>query len=150
VSGPAEQGPAVGAESQPSLSVSDEELDALLIEVGQKISCLRRHRDLTQQQLARRAGCGTNTVIAVENGKRNVTVRNLAMISAAIGVQLGDLLPQSTLSGEQTMSAALAKLSEEFRIANGAFERIKGIIADLEATFPREPESSVATPPPAG
>ena len=150
MSGSAEDGPIVRVEAQVSSSASDEELDALLIEVGQKISSLRRHRDLTQQQLARKAGCSTNTVIAVENGKRNVTVRNLAMISAAVGVQLGDLLPQTTTSSQQDKSTALAKLSEEVGIANGAIERIRGIIADLGTTSLGESEPPAIPSPGTG
>ncbi len=117
---------------------SGAEFDALLTDVGHKVSVLRRQRELTQEQLAQRAGCSTNTVIAVENGKRNVTVRSLAMISAAVGVHFADLFSASQAIDDQA-SNVLAKLSNEIQAAKIVIERMQAIIVTVESVSTSSP-----------
>lgn len=119
------------------LTVSGEELDALLNEVGQKVTLRRRECEMTQEQLAKRAGCSTNTVIAVENGKRNVTVRSLAMISAGLGVHFAELFPTSRVVVPQEITGVLAKCSDELQAARSAIDRMQAAISDFrEQTLP--------------
>ncbi|WP_408863368.1 helix-turn-helix transcriptional regulator [Acidiphilium acidophilum] len=107
------------------LAVSGEDLDALLNEVGKKVTVRRRECEMTQEQLAKRAGCSTNTVIAVENGKRNVTVRSLAMISAGLGVHFAELFPMSRVVSPQEITGVLARCSDELQAARSAIDRIQ-------------------------
>jgi transcriptional regulator with XRE-family HTH domain len=121
------------------LKASGEELDALLNEVGQKVTVRRRQCEMTQEQLAKRAGCSTNTVIAVENGKRNVTVRSLTMISAGLGVRFAELFPISQVIAPQEITGVLARCSDELQAARSAIERMQGTINDFqEQIFPPE------------
>jgi len=135
VGGQAGDGAVARVETYVLRAASGDELDVLLSEVGQKISTLRRQRDLTQEQLAQRAGCSTNTVIAVENGKRNVTLRSLALISAAAGVRLAEIFPSIAVSSHKKTSAALAELSEEIQVVKGVVERMQRIVVDCETAI---------------
>jgi transcriptional regulator with XRE-family HTH domain len=115
------------SEQAPTPSAKD--LDALLVEVGHKVATLRRQCELTQEQLAQRAGCSTNTVIALESGKRNVTVRNLAMISAAFQIPVGDLFPKEAEANAQ--ADTISALSGEIATAQGVLEKVQGLIGQL-------------------
>ncbi len=127
------------------LTVSGEELDALLNEVGQKVTLRRRECEMTQEQLAKRAGCSTNTVIAVENGKRNVTVRSLAMISAGLGVHFAELFPISRVVAPQEITGVLARCSDELQAARCAIDRLQEAISDFREQMlpPKTPEPRV-------
>ena len=115
---------------------SGEELDALLVELGHRVATLRRQYGLTQEQLAQRAGCSTNTVIALESGKRNVTVRNLAMISAAFQISLGDLFPKGLTADAQ--ADTISALSGEIATAQGVLEKMHDLIGQLKRALPSE------------
>ena len=109
---------------------SGQDLDALLSEIGQEIAARRRQCDWTQEQLAQRAGCSTNTIIAVEKGKRNVTVRSLAMISAAFGVRLTDLFPSA--KEEAVPDTIVTALSAELCAVRAAIDTMQSIIFERE------------------
>jgi transcriptional regulator with XRE-family HTH domain len=118
-----------------------EELDALLLGVGQRIAVRRRRHNLTQEQLAQRAGCSPNTVIAVESGKRNVTVRNLALLSSALSVPFAELFVENSEHGNRASSGALAKLSVKLQAAKSIIETMQSMIAECESPS-SQPKSS--------
>jgi transcriptional regulator with XRE-family HTH domain len=57
----------------------------------QKVRALRLKKGMTTRALAREAGISTETVNAVEHGKRQVQVRTLQKIATALGVEVKDL-----------------------------------------------------------
>jgi len=70
-------------------SVNDMEYKSL----GEKIRKLRRERKLTQEKLAELAEIDPKSVIQIENGKRNPTLKTIDKIAKALKVSAGELLP---------------------------------------------------------
>jgi transcriptional regulator with XRE-family HTH domain len=61
--------------------------------MGMQIRLARVRCELSQQQLADRAGMSRNFVSAVERGGHGVDVRRLRQLARALGVELAALLP---------------------------------------------------------
>jgi transcriptional regulator with XRE-family HTH domain len=69
--------------------------DAVLAEFGQRVRELREARGLSQESLAELAGLHRTYVSSLERGQRNVSLRNIHQLAAALGVSA------STLVGEK-------------------------------------------------
>ncbi len=65
---------------------------------GRQIRRLRRERDLTQDQLAERAGLDPRVIRFVESGERDVGISTLWMLAEGLDVQPADLV-ESRRSG---------------------------------------------------
>ncbi len=57
----------------------------------QKVRQLRQAKGMTTRGLAREAGISTETLNAIEHGRRQVQVRTLEKIARALGVEVKDL-----------------------------------------------------------
>jgi transcriptional regulator with XRE-family HTH domain len=55
-----------------------------------KVRSLRTSRGMTTRGLAREAGISTETLNAIEHGRRQVQVRTLQKLAEALGVQVKD------------------------------------------------------------
>lgn len=62
--------------------------------IGQKIQSRRKELGITQQELADIAGVGINTLVAVERGLGNPSLKVLQKIAGAIGFSVGLTLQQ--------------------------------------------------------
>ncbi len=62
---------------------------------GRQIRRLRRERDLTQDQLAERAGLDPRVIRFVESGERDVGLSTLWMLAAGLDVEVAALIPAS-------------------------------------------------------
>lgn len=62
----------------------------VLKEIGQVIVRRRRELNMTQEDLAYRAGIDRTYVGYIENGRQNVTVTILVKIANALNIQLTD------------------------------------------------------------
>jgi transcriptional regulator with XRE-family HTH domain len=60
--------------------------------VGQNIRRIRRASDLSQEQLAFRAGINRAYLSTVENGKRNISIENIFAVADALAVDPRELL----------------------------------------------------------
>lgn len=60
---------------------------------GENIRRIRRNQELSQEKLAELAGLDPKTIIQIERGKRNPTLRSLQKIAAALKVDLKEILP---------------------------------------------------------
>jgi transcriptional regulator with XRE-family HTH domain len=60
--------------------------------MGRRIQRLREARDLSRQQLARKAGMNRETVRLLEAGRFDPTLRTLTKLARALGVTLVDLV----------------------------------------------------------
>ncbi len=57
----------------------------------QKARDLRESKDMSTRELARAAGISTETVYAIEHGKRQPSVTTLEKLANALGVEARDL-----------------------------------------------------------
>lgn len=66
--------------------------DDVLVAFGRRIRELRLARGWTQEELAERTGFHRNYIGMAERGERNVSLRNLAVMSKAFGIKISRLL----------------------------------------------------------
>ena len=59
----------------------------------------RRWKDISQEELADRAGLNRNYVGEVERGQRNISVDNMGRFAHALGLPLSDLVDVALLKG---------------------------------------------------
>ncbi len=71
----------------------------LLRTIGITIRSLRRERGLSQESLADLADIDRSYMSAVERGRRNISVLNLARIAMALDVPLRDLIAPGEATG---------------------------------------------------
>lgn len=57
-----------------------------------KLKELREQRNLSQQELARRAGIAQSSIHYIETGQKSPTYRILQKLASALGVSVADLL----------------------------------------------------------
>ncbi len=60
--------------------------------IGEKIKQLRREKNLTQEKLAELAKIDPKSIVEIERGKRNPTLKTLNKISLALKTPLLNLL----------------------------------------------------------
>ena len=63
----------------------------ILKRLGQRIRTLRIEADLTQEELAFRAGLDRSYVGGVERGERNISLLNLNLIAEALNTTISSL-----------------------------------------------------------
>ena len=67
--------------------ISRDDVSAL---IGSRVRELRTIAKVSQEELAFRAGLDRTYINSIENGRRNVTLRSLAKIAAALEITLSD------------------------------------------------------------
>lgn len=60
--------------------------------VGENIRKIRKQRGLTQEELAGLARIDPKSIIQIENGKRNPTLKTLRRIALALNIKTSELL----------------------------------------------------------
>jgi transcriptional regulator with XRE-family HTH domain len=60
--------------------------------LSRQVVRLRREADWTQEELAHEAGLSRSYVTDIEGRKRNITIKTLDKIAAALGVSCSELL----------------------------------------------------------
>ena len=66
---------------------------AIVAGLGDQVLAARRAKNLTQAELANRAGLGRAQIANIEAGRTDVPTKTLIRIADALGVRAGDLLP---------------------------------------------------------
>lgn len=61
------------------------------LQLGSRIRCLRVSQGLSQRSFALMIGMDRSYLIAVERGRRNVALDNIAKISSGLGVSMSEL-----------------------------------------------------------
>lgn len=77
----------------PTMTISDEER-AFFASLGERITQLRKARNITQVQLAEALGVSQQTVQAYEVGRRRVPVSTLRLLAKTLGVSLDELMAE--------------------------------------------------------
>jgi transcriptional regulator with XRE-family HTH domain len=68
-----------------------------LLQFGRRLKALRAQRNLTQEALAARCGLDPTFISALEAGRREPRLSNLAKLSQGLGVSVGDLVPDGEI-----------------------------------------------------
>jgi len=85
---------------------------------GKRVRALRRAKDMTQEQVAERAGLSLQSVGEIERGRGNPTLVNIERLSEALNAELTELfdLGDVKMTKEQVLqelSTLLESASEE-------------------------------------
>ncbi|MCF6508170.1 UDP-N-acetylglucosamine 1-carboxyvinyltransferase [Blastococcus sp. MG754426] len=75
------------------MTLTDQPADEAVRRIGALVRDARRHRGLTQQQLAERLGTSQSAVARIEQGSQNLTLEFLGRLSAALDSELIRLGP---------------------------------------------------------
>ncbi|MDH7577144.1 MAG: helix-turn-helix transcriptional regulator [Bacillota bacterium] len=62
----------------------------------QRLKNLRMEQNLSQQELAKRAGLGQSTIHYIETGYKSPTLKVLRKLAAALGVTVSELIGEET------------------------------------------------------
>jgi transcriptional regulator with XRE-family HTH domain len=62
--------------------------DPSLVTLGEAVKALRKERELTQAQLAERAGVDITCISRIERGERNPTICALCRICRGLGIRM--------------------------------------------------------------
>lgn len=74
---------------------SDNNLPDIMARFGNRLREIREEVGISQEKLADLAGVHRTYVSSVERGKRNVSLVNIERFAAALGVVMGDLMPDT-------------------------------------------------------
>lgn len=66
-------------------------MDTIEKKFGDRIRELRKEKQLSQEELAFKAGVHRTYLGSIERGERNPSLRNISAIAAALGISLSDL-----------------------------------------------------------
>ncbi len=80
---------------------SSREIAAFLFALGKRVRLLRLTSELTQDQLAVKAGMSRSFVSLIEHGKHGIDIARLARLAAALDQPLSTLIRDTELRTEQ-------------------------------------------------
>ena len=107
--------------------------DVLLVYVGRQVFAARQRLGLTQEQLAEKARCGPATVFLVENARRNVTIRSLSVLAAALGMEVAELFPRPKSATPSARADGISRaMAEEVGRAQEALRRIERLAHQID------------------
>jgi len=91
-------------------------MDEEMLEVGHRISSLRKSQGYTQERLAEMADISVQFLIQIEHGKKTMKIATLRRLSAALSVSADYIINGSDRCSEnEEINAILSALSEENR-----------------------------------
>lgn len=61
---------------------------------GDRVRILRKKLGISQEDLAERAGLDRTYMTSIENGRRNVSIRNIEKIISALGVSMASFFSE--------------------------------------------------------
>ncbi len=64
----------------------------ILIRFGERIRELRKKAGLSQEEFAERCQLDRTYIGGIERGERNVSLRNIALLAKALGVDISELM----------------------------------------------------------
>lgn len=104
-----------------------------MITIGDRIRSLREFRDLTQEELADRAGVHVDTIRKLEQGVRqSARINTLRALARALDVQLERLVGQPTVTQQLTDDGGLLALRDAIQ----DFGALPGVLADPDLEDP--------------
>jgi transcriptional regulator with XRE-family HTH domain len=101
----------------------------LNVRLGRRVRALRKKRRLTQEQLGERAGIAAKYLGSLERGRENPTVRTLAKIAKALGVELTELFD----TGDASMMTTGRSRQRHGTLRDAEKEELRRAIKVLQA-----------------
>jgi transcriptional regulator with XRE-family HTH domain len=77
-----------------------------LVLIGKRIKSLRKHKKLTQKELADQVDCSHSLISHAERGNTKLDIEKYRSIAAALGVPVAILLSEKRLSNDQLFALA--------------------------------------------
>lgn len=106
------------------------------IGIGDRIRALREFRDITQDQLAERAGVSVDTIRKLEQGVReSARINTLRALARALDVQLERLVGQPTVTQQLTEDGGLLALRDAIQDPGS----LPGVLGDEDLEDPPSP-----------
>jgi len=65
----------------------------ILVEFGDKVRELRKEKELSQEELADKAGLHRTYIGMIERGEKNITLTNIEKIAKALAISIKELMP---------------------------------------------------------
>ncbi|MGW1222788.1 helix-turn-helix domain-containing protein [Streptomyces californicus] len=104
--------------------------------IGDRIRALREFRDITQDQLAERAGVSVDTIRKLEQGVReSARINTLRALARALDVQLERLVGQPTVTQQLTDDGGLLALRDAIQDPGS----LPGVLGDEDLEDPPDP-----------
>lgn len=66
----------------------------ILLIFGKRVKFLRKQKKLSQEELAYRTGLHRTYIGAVERGERNISLKNIAKLAEAFGINIAELFQE--------------------------------------------------------
>ena len=108
-------------------------------EVGRQVRRLRRERELTQGQVASKAGLNLTTISHVETGTVSPTVETLEKLASALDVSVVELFPKAQAPSEGGFSAREIALAQAYLEQRGNSHRLlaalQGIASNIASSW---------------
>lgn len=103
----------------PALQLVNER--SLRQEVGVRMREWRLRRELSQAEVARKAGITQASLSNYENGKRDMPLSTLVGVATALNVSIGDLLdlPEMIVVRDSILGRAVEQLQERVPVGTG-------------------------------
>jgi transcriptional regulator with XRE-family HTH domain len=112
------------------------------VSIGDRIRGLREFRDITQEQLAQRAGVSADTIRKLEqNVRQSARVNTLRALARALDVQLERLVGQPTVTRELSDDGGLLALRDAIQTLGS----LPGVLADDDLEDPPGEEAWIAS-----
>jgi transcriptional regulator with XRE-family HTH domain len=111
------------AKSDPTSDAGTDAYDDILRVVGLRIKEARQKNNLTQKDIAEKAGLKQSYVFELETGRSNITLRTLARMADVLELDIRDLLPE----GKSTVPSPAA-----FAMLCGVLEKMTAMLQERE------------------
>ena len=117
-------------------------IDHVLATVAARLKSARQRRELTQKQVAEKAGLQYSYVHEIESGKTNITLRTLVALAEALQIDVRTLFPVTDLLAPSTsadeilhafMDKALAVLQECEKLDATRQQQNSALLSDLQS-----------------
>lgn len=98
-------------------------------ELGGRIRALREQRGITQAEFGESLGVDQSTISRIEDGRRVLTARELALASTSLGMTIDQLLAQETGAPALLRATDLddQEIQESLRIFNACIDEYRGV-----------------------
>lgn len=111
------------------VAISDDDR-AFFIQLGERITRLRKAQGITQVQLAGQLGVSQQTVTAYESGNRRVPISHLPRLAALLGTSIEELIGEPPKAAKRGPTPKLQQQLEQLQSLPKAKQRIVSEVLD--------------------